>query len=419
MKSTQSASFWSQPLLYGLPAWPLAMLGIPLYIYLPTYYYELGVEMALVGLMLLLARVTDVFTDPLIGWWRDQLSHAGRYGLIGLGWTLLLLSLWQLLLPTEPDALHLLVWALLVYFAWTLIMIPYQALSAEVTTHHHHKTQFTASREAFAILGVVTVLLLPFFLSDAQDTQRLFEILYPLVALSLTLGLGLMIWRLKLAVQAPNYSKSTAKKDHQAWWIIWRDPQSRQLLPAYFINSLANAFPATLFLLFVQYYLDLIPQTGILLMSFFLAGVLALPFWVVLSKRLGKYTAWRGSIILACLSFAWVFTLESGDFNAFLIISFLSGLSLGADVALPSSIQADIAQNLSQANGSISGLLFGVWGMLTKLALALAVGLAFPILDWMGWDDKTSASFTTLVWLYAGVPIALKLLVLVWLRKAR
>ena len=77
----QNTSF-GQALLYGMPAGPLAMLGIPLYIYLPTYYYQLGVELGVVGAMLLLARISDVFSDPLIGWLRDYSGPRGRYGLI-------------------------------------------------------------------------------------------------------------------------------------------------------------------------------------------------------------------------------------------------------------------------------------------------------------------------------------------------
>lgn len=412
----------SQPVIYGLPAWPLAMLGIPLYVYLPSYYYGLGVDMALVGLMLLLARVADVFTDPLIGWLRDQTGHGGRYGLMIIGWLLLLVSLWQLLLPTQASAAHLLIWALVVYLAWTLIMIPYQALSAEVSEDYHVKTRFAAAREVFAILGVLTVLLLPFALSDQNDQRALFSLLYPLLLISLTLGLGLMIWRLKLLPLAPlkvePRDAAPPATRHQAWF-IWLDAASRTLLPAYLLNSLANALPATLFILFVQTYLELSAYTGLLLLLFFVAGILAMPLWLKIARRLGKYQAWRLSIGLACLSFVWVFALQSGDLIAFALVSFFSGLSLGADVALPSSIQADIAQRLSQQHGAMNGLLFGLWGMLTKLALALAVGLAFPLLDWVGWAAQTDLSMTTLLWLYAGLPIALKLVVLYWLRHAR
>lgn len=428
----KSVTSWSQPLIYGLPAWPLAMLGIPLYVYLPSYYYGLGVELALVGLMLLLARVADVFTDPMIGWLRDRTGHGGRYGLMVIGWLLLLVSLWQLLLPTQASAAHLLIWALVVYLAWTLIMIPYQALSAEVSEDLHVKTQFAGAREVFAILGVLSVLLLPLVLTEPNDQRALFTLLYPLVAGSLTLGLGLLIWRLKLLPLAPSltlktsaqysevFSESSAsppKTKHQAW-LIWDDAASRTLLPAYLINSLANALPATLFILFVQYYLELTPYTGLLLLLFFVAGILAMPIWLKIARRVGKYQAWRLSIGLACLSFVWVFALQSGDLIAFALVSFFSGLSLGADVALPSSIQADIAQRLSQQHGAMNGMLFGLWGMLTKLTLALAVGLAFPLLDWAGWQQQSALSLDTLVWLYAGVPIILKLLVLYWLRHA-
>lgn len=54
----------------------------------------------------------------------------------------------------------------------------------------------------------------------------------------------------------------------------------------------------------------------------------------------------------------------------------------------------------------------------TKLALALAIGLAFPLLDWLGWDEQTELSNQALVWLYAGIPVLLKLWVLAILKKA-
>jgi len=413
----KSPRVWTQPLLYGLPAWPLAMLGIPLYIYLPNYYHQMGVELALVGLMLLLARVTDVISDPLIGVLRDRLSIQARKAMILIGWGLLLLSLWYLLMPQQASAIHLLLWAFVVYLAWSLIMIPYQAMTAEVTRQTHRKTLFTAHREAFAIVGVVTVLLLPVLLNVAADSRAFFALLYPLIAISLTVFIGLMLWRLRLPVQ-PKKLPESRWIDKQAWLLIWRDRDSRRLLPAYFLNSLANAFPATLFIIFVERYLELSTQTGILLLAFFIAGILALPGWTWLAKRIGKYRAWQGSMLLACLSFVWVFSLQTGDFTAFLIISFLSGLSLGADVALPSSIQADIAQRLSQ-QGSVNGLLFGIWGMLTKLALALAVGIAFPILGWLGWEQQTTQSISALVWLYAGLPVLIKLGILFMLRNTK
>ena len=66
-------------LAYGAPALPLAALTLPVYIYLPTVYatgLELG--LGLVGALLLLARLWDVITDPLIGSLSDR--WRGRFG---------------------------------------------------------------------------------------------------------------------------------------------------------------------------------------------------------------------------------------------------------------------------------------------------------------------------------------------------
>jgi Na+/melibiose symporter-like transporter len=304
-----------------------------------------------------------------------------------------------------------------VYLAWTLIMIPYQALSAEVSQHAHVKTYYTASREGFAVIGVITVLVLPFVLDDSQDYQQLFRLLYPQVSISLTLALAVLLWRLRL-LQPTMQTDKKPILNLQAWRLIWTDQRSRRLLPAYFLNSLANALPATLFLFFVEHYLQLNQYMGVLLLGFFLSGILALPLWVRLAKRFGKYSAWRISMLSACLSFIWVFSLAPSSLWGFALICLFSGLSVAADVALPASIQADIAQDLSSKNGNMSGVLFAVWGMLTKLALALAVGLALPALGWLGWEQQSPASLQGLLWLYAGAPVALKLVALYWLRRA-
>jgi Na+/melibiose symporter-like transporter len=120
-------------------------------------------------------------------------------------------------------------------------------------------------------------------------------------------------------------------------------------------------------------------------------------------------------LALACIAFVWVFMLDVGALWGFALICVLSGISLGADMALPASIQADIAQAASSEQGALSGIAFGLWGLLSKLALALAVGLAFPLLDQLGWQQHSPASINGLLWLYAGAPIALKLVVLLWL----
>ena len=89
--------------LHGSLAIPLAIYGYPLAIWLPPYYGASLGSLALVGTLLMLARFTDVFTDPLMG----EISDRGRtrFGrrkpYMVLGAPCLMVSAWFLFVP--PD----------------------------------------------------------------------------------------------------------------------------------------------------------------------------------------------------------------------------------------------------------------------------------------------------------------------------
>ena len=97
----------------------------------------------------------------------------------------------------------------------------------------------------------------------------------------------------------------------------------------------------------------------------------------------------------------------------FLLVCILSGLSLGIDMALPASIQADVIDlDSTGGGGQRSGFFFGLWGMATKLSLALAVGIAFPLLVFLGFDTQTAPADNNLLGLtllYGLLPIPFKL----------
>ena len=398
----------SKPLFirYGWLGFTLAMLGIPLYVYLPTYYaQQSALSFTAVGAALLLARSLDVITDPLIGWWSDRIhSKVSRSLQIALSSLVLAVGVYNLWLPNLDNlsTAELFIWSFITYLAWTWMSIPYLALAAEISTQAHAKTQLSGAREGFAIVGVVTVLLLPILSGLNSQSVEFYKLLFIVFAITLVSAVLALIKLPTLDIQptnsiAPWKLLQTLKQKH---------PHTFSIMPSYFLNNFANALPATLFLVFVSDYLQLEEQTGLFLMTYFLAGLVALPFWIKLSKHIGKYKAWKLSMLLASISFIGVFFLSTGDSTGFLIISILTGLSLGVDVAMPASIQSDLTQEVAKHEMQATGLLFGLWGMLTKLALALAVGVAFPILDWSASLNQQS---TALLWLYAGLPIILKL----------
>jgi len=124
--------------------------------------------------------------------------------------------------------------------------------------------------------------------------------------------------------------------------------ESKRVFIAFFLNNFANALPATLFLFYVSLVIKSQELSGLLLLLYFISGVVTLPLWVYLSKKISKKTAWILSMASASFFFSFVLFLGEGDIVYFAIITVFSGMSLGADMALPSSIQADIAQRSTQ-----------------------------------------------------------------------
>ena len=79
------------------------------------------------------------------------------------------------------------------------------------------------------------------------------------------------------------------------------------------------------------------------------------------------------------------------------------------DLALPPSIQADCADwDRHRFQKERLATLFSYWSMATKLALGLAVGIAFPVLDFFDLSSGSTASKIALVVIYAGLPVVLK-----------
>lgn len=406
----------SRILLYGLPGLPLAIFGIPLYIYLPPFYAEqLGVQA--VGGLLLLARLWDVITDPVVGGIGDRLRWrvGRRKTLIVIGVPLLMLSVDQLFRPPEGvEWGYLLLWSFLAYLAWTLVKLPHDAWGAELSQDYDQRSSITGSREVFTLLGMLVAIILPAVtLGDPEEAAG--------AALD---QLAWVVW-ITLPVTVVITVALVPEPRHPLAPVPWRQGLELlrnnapffRLMIAYIFNGLANAIPATLFLLFAEHVLQAEAQVGVMLVIYFVAGLAGIPLWLWIARHIGKHRAWSLSMLWASAIFVWVPLLGPGDGWIFIIICILSGVSVGIDMALPASIQADMVdQDTARGGGERTGLFFGLWGMATKLALALAVGIAYPLLGLAGFDAEASdpGGLWALSLLYGFAPVPFKL-VAVWL----
>jgi glycoside/pentoside/hexuronide:cation symporter, GPH family len=188
-------------------------------------------------------------------------------------------------------------------------------------------------------------------------------------------------------------------------------PGFRRLLAVYLVNGIASAVPATLVLFFIRDRLQAGPQEPLFLAAYFAAGALSIPLWVRLVHRLGLTRTWLIGMGLAVAVFAWAAALGAGDVAAYTAVCVASGIALGADLTLPGALLTGVIQRAGHG-GQAEGAYFGWWNFATKLNLALAAGIALPVLQAFGYapGERGADALQALTIAYCILPCILKLL---------
>ncbi len=402
---------WRQCLAYGLLGLPLAFVALPLYVLLPHHYArEFGLPLATLGALLLGARLFDAVLDPWFGQWLDRrfvrsLRNVQRAGLLAA--CVLAAGLTAVFLPPLRSAGALLAWAAvalcLTYAAYSVLAIAHQSWGARLGTGEVERGRIVAWREGAGLVGVVLASALPGWLGlEAM-----------LLVFALSLALGWVAWWQgpQPAIAATPASAGPEVSAQLPLWQPWRQPAFRGLLGAFVLNGIATAIPATLVLFFIEDRLQAPASLQpMFLLTYFLAAAVGLPLWLRVVGRLGLARSWLLGMGLSVAVFGWAASLGAGDVRGFWLVCLLSGLALGADLALPSALLAGLLAELDEQDQAAR--YFGWWNFATKLNLALAAGLALPLLGWWGYQpgSRDPQALQTLGWAYAVLPCILKLL---------
>lgn len=376
----------------------LACAGLPLYIHLPRYAAEIGVPLATVGGLLLALRVVDFVQDPALGWLVERLP--GRRPALALAALLTLGAGFAAVFLLQPGLAGLGLALVAVFTAYSLGTILFYsqgvALAGRAGGAGHYR--LAGWREAGTVAGIVAAAALPGLAAAAWGTLAGYAALGAAVALAAPLvwWASADMWR----HPAPPAARLSLQD--------FADAGALRLLGLALLNALPVAVTATLFLFFVEDRLRLPGLAGAFLILFFAAAGLSAPLWSRLAARHGARRVLLPAMMLAILAFAGAALLPPGAALAFAAISLASGLALGADMVI---LPALFAATLGRA-GLPSALGFGVWAFAAKLALALAAGVALPVLAAVGYDpgaDNDAGALAALNLAYAVVPLILKL----------
>ena len=374
-------------LFFGSVGVPLAVIGYPIAIWLPPFYAgEIGISLATVGLMLMLARFSDVITDPLIGFFSDhwRTRWGRRKPWILAGTPLMVFGAFKLFIPPEgAGSFYLLFWISFMFLGSTMVSLTYQAMGAELSPDYHQRSRVTAAREGFVLLGLIIAAFVPAiveFLGE-RDTGPVLE------AMAWTIGLlmPLAVFLLLVFVREPTIEIHKSVPFAEGLKHVLRNGPLKRVLMIVLLVTFAESFRNALSVFFMRDVIG-VPTIGILYSYYFVSGLVAIPAWLWLGKKIGKHKAFAVCMMaVSCISIS-TFFLDRGQVVLFTILFIMKGACFGGLQFLPLSMLADVVDvDSARSGGRRAGVIFSISGMTIKLAVAVGTGVSLQVLGLVGY----------------------------------
>lgn len=415
---------------------PLAIIGLPIGIYIPAFYSgTLGLSLATVGFILMGARLSDVLTDPLIGLLSDKTRtrFGRRRPWIVAGTPLLAISSFMLFRPVgEVSNIYLLFWISAIYLAFTLIAIPYVAWGAEISSGYQERSRIAGVREIFMQLGLLTAISIPLVYSivnGAGDNAASSRGAMSWLGFSTVMLIPICtIWLLS-TVAEPERPAIQSVPFGRGLKIVLKNKPFRILLIASMFGALSASVGTGVLILFYEYVAGLSGKAPFLIFTMFVCGILGSPFWVFLGGRVSKHRALGCAAGVNIVAFAFVPiiilwlkpTSPELVFPAMLAIAIVQGFTGSAGAILGLSILADIGDlDMLQSGEPRLAFLVSFLGMVRKIFEAIGIGLALPALAWAGFDPKAEThepgGLNALLIVYCVVPLVLSFcsMIVIW-----
>lgn len=376
-----------------------------------------------VAAILLIGGVWDAINDPLIGVWVDRVrSRWGRrrpFFLFGaLPYALFFIMLWWV--PPWSDQLALAGYYTLAYLlydtAFTVVSVPYSALTPELTEDYDERTTLNGYSQAVSILGgLIAAIAVPVLKDSFSDQKTGFFIaglIFGILAFLPYLVLFFMI----------NEKFSNARKisydAFKAIRITFRNQAFRYAAGIYLTAWAAVNLVGTELLYYLKYLMGMENDFELILGLLMGCGLLCVPLVVWLSGKKGKQSAyiismaWWIVILLALAvlptNWGWIIYLLAAS----------AGLGVAAAHVIPAAMIPDvIEQDELETNLRREGTFYGILVFFQKVGTAIMLALAQFIFSQTGYiaDGVQNQATILAIRIVAGVIPAILLGISLWL----
>ena len=406
---------------YSFQSFYLAGSFLLLFIFLPSFYnLSVGFALSTVGMIILISRVFDVFSDFIIGYLTERRFIKGlpKKNQILLGIFVFIFSIIGLYIIQPNNYYWFIFYYNLALVSYSIAIIPYDSIVIDQKKIQHRRFYIAAIKEIFTILGVLAALIIPTVLSKILSVELLNQEVIKITGLIIIVLaiIGSLLFYLFFEEDNQFHSKFISFKEIQFYL-----SQNKKISPfavITFLNLLANNFTANLFIIFVSSYLGLSNYAGPLLILYFLITLISTPVWYHFGKTFSNMFLLQVGTIITIVGFFFVLFTNDNHWYLYLIVVLITGFGVGIDLIVP---QTELAEILDQnTQNRLSQIFTALFSMIRKAAIGLAGGIA---LTGYGYLESNNIviyqGLSNIMIFYFFIPITIKVIVLLLVMRYR
>ena len=286
------------------------------------YSQVIGLDARLVGLAILIALVLDGLSDPIVGYWSDNLHsrwgrrHPFMYA-SAIPVAISFLFLWS---PPHGASQTTLFWyvlalAVIIRQAVTFYRTPSTALIPDVTGDYDERTALYSLRFLFAWFGGNALSVLMYFVvfplfstqvvpdgRDNRDAYALYGIIGgALIFVSIMVSSIGTHRRIPFLTQPPPRRKMTLRRIFDEYSETLANRSLIALFVAALLGAVASGLVSVLSLYFYTYFWEFTDrQTGMIFLGTFVAAIIGFVLAPIVTRTLGKK---RGAMLVGLIAF--------------------------------------------------------------------------------------------------------------------
>jgi len=367
-----------------------------------------GINPFWISFIMLIARVWDAITDPLMGYISDHTkSKLGKRRIyMVISSPFVLISMYLLFFPFSFSSSTLRIIAVLLSYlvfvtVQTSVMIPYYSLSSEISSDYQKRASYNSYRLGFSIFASILCVAVPGIIVGLFDDVIGYQIM------SLTFGLIFGLSVLFTGLFAKEEITTPALQTKLSFIEMGKPLKLkpfRQYLGMFLVLQLSMAIMSGLFFFYVDFYItksytanfavdpnqpgSMVGLIAAALM--FSMQIVALPIYLKMIAKKGKTYAYRFGAYLWIVSALFILLIPSNVSPiAIYALGAIMGFGISGPGLVPHTMYGDVVDaGQLKFKDRLDGQMSGFTNFVNKIAQAVGLALVMAILGFANFQEK-------------------------------